>query len=361
MKLLLLARDARWFGGVVAFVDLFVRSCPASASVNRLTIGRRFDGLARYFGPFVVLVDAMRLVRRVRLGRPDVVQFNPSMNLSCLVRDGALLFALRLLRYQHVVVFWHGWDDRRACSVARGRFTRRVFRWLFGAAKCSFVLAPAFADRLAELGVPKDAVHVTTTMFAGDVLRDAEATTADSSQRILFMSRVVRTKGVFDLLAAFESIQSDFTDAALVIAGDGPDLPALRDSVQRRNIRNVEFLGYVRDAEKARALRSTNVFVLPSYTEGCPVVLLEAMAVGLPCIATSVGGIPEVLHDGVNGILLEGANSTFIAAALRVLLSNPQRALEIGRRNRVQAWEQYEARAVTARLVAAYDAVARKA
>ena len=114
-----------------------------------------------------------------------------------------------------------------------------------------------------------------------------------------------------------------------------------------RNIQDkVSFPGYLVGNEKVENLLASDVFVFPSFSEGCPVALLEAMGAGLPVITTPVGGIPDIFIDGKNGVLLKSVEPEDIAEAIERLLSNEELCRVTGEHNRREAWEKYEARIV---------------
>jgi glycosyltransferase involved in cell wall biosynthesis len=137
---------------------------------------------------------------------------------------------------------------------------------------------------------------------------------------ILFLGRLEQAKGVFDLLEAVSALRSALPDVRLVCAGGG-DRRAVERYAERLGIRDaVKFTGWVGPSGKRALLENAAAFVLPSYTAGQPVSLLEAMAAGVPVIASPVGGIPEVVVDGVTGFLVAPGDTATLQRLLRKLL-----------------------------------------
>jgi len=132
----------------------------------------------------------------------------------------------------------------------------------------------------------------------------------------LSMGRLVAIKGVEAAIVAAQR-----TDTSLLIAGDGPERPRLHALAQASGAR-VRFLGHVSGAQKQALLSAADAFVLPSRrlpsgrTEGTPTALLEAMAAGLPPVAAGVGGVPDVVRDGVSGLLYEPGRGRELSRAL---------------------------------------------
>ena len=137
--------------------------------------------------------------------------------------------------------------------------------------------------------------------------------------RLLYIGRLVREKGLYELLQGLALARSRGVAAELVIAGAGPEEARLQQAAVAHGLEGVSFLGTVRGAAKIALLERADVFVLPSYAEGLPYALLESMAAGVPVIATRVGWIPELVADGINGLLVEPQAPQAIAIAIHTL------------------------------------------
>jgi glycosyltransferase involved in cell wall biosynthesis len=145
----------------------------------------------------------------------------------------------------------------------------------------------------------------------------------------------------------------------LILAGDGPAKAAVEARAAELGVADVSFPGYVQGPDKAQELLDADLYVLATYHgEGCPVSLLEAMAAGVPCITSTIGGIPDVFQDGVNGLMLETVTVASVEEALDKLLGDPEKRSLIGAGNRVEAWEKYESHNATPRIESLYERVA---
>jgi glycosyltransferase involved in cell wall biosynthesis len=184
------------------------------------------------------------------------------------------------------------------------------------------------------------------------------ATSPDGRARtVVCVSRLVYTKGVDVLLRAWPAVHAQVPDARLIIVGTGP----LRDQLERYaetvSIASVvEFAGAQSDV--SAYLYRGSVAVLPSRFEGMPNAVLEAMACGLPCVATRVSGSEDIIQPGVNGLLVEPEDYQGLARALLILLQNPTLAQEYGRAARVTVEQQYSLPQITDRYVALYTMLA---
>lgn len=127
---------------------------------------------------------------------------------------------------------------------------------------------------------------------------------------LLFLGRLGERKGIFDLLEVLSNMNELNKNAIeLYIGGDG-EVKRLEESIKDNNLKNVHFVGWVKDQQKDKLLNKCDVFVLPSYNEGLPISLLEAMSYGKPILSTETGGIPRILKNNVNGFLIEPGNKT---------------------------------------------------
>jgi glycosyltransferase involved in cell wall biosynthesis len=129
-------------------------------------------------------------------------------------------------------------------------------------------------------------------------------------------------------------------DVTFRIAGDGPMRAALERRARERDVTaNVEFVGHCEDVPAL--LAGSDAFALPSRTEAFPNGLLEAMAAGLPAVASAVGGIPELIEDGANGLLVAAGDAPALADALVSLLGDSERATTLGRAARETVVARY--------------------
>lgn len=164
-------------------------------------------------------------------------------------------------------------------------------------------------------------IHNGTPIIDDPEVQAIAVQRASSGDRtvVLFFGRVTVEKGVNDLAAAIELLDTDPLGSQLLFrfVGDGDQLSALRRRLGRCVRVQVEFHGQLSDAR--RAFEGTDVFVFPSWHENLPNSLLEAMAFGLPVIATRVGGVVEVIEHGRTGLLLEPHQPAELAHAIRTL------------------------------------------
>ena len=170
----------------------------------------------------------------------------------------------------------------------------------------------------------------------------------------LFVGNKYELKGVPTLLQAWELVRSRLPEALLWIVGLEPPRGV------RGHLPSVQWLGYVADRQQLDSLyREASVFVLPTQFEAWGHVAVEAMGCGLPCVTTNVGGLPEIVEDGITGTLVPPRDSAALAEALIALLDDPARAARLGRAGHDKVREQLTWRATAERMAPYLEAVAR--
>ncbi len=160
----------------------------------------------------------------------------------------------------------------------------------------------------------------------------------ENEKTIIFVGRLHPVKGVKYLIEAMATVHKKMPNIRLVIVGDGIERLKLGELTKKLDLNDsVKFVGQVPQERVFENMNQADIFVLPSLSEGFPVVLLEAMATGLPIIATNVRGIPDIVENGVNGYLVNIKNPSEIADRIIMLIQDNIMRKEISVNNRVKA------------------------
>ena len=158
-------------------------------------------------------------------------------------------------------------------------------------------------------------------------------------------------KGLHFLIDAAE-IMSKVRSLNFVVIGDGPEYDNYVRDVKARGLDScIRFVGWLGDEELLLFYQTADIYCLPSMQEGLPQSLLESMCVGIPSIASSVGGIPDLIKDGVNGFLIEPGNVDQLVRVLTHLLENPEQGRNIGEKGRDTILSNYTWDATCNRIV----------
>lgn len=315
-----------------------------SVSIYDMFTPEAGEGVVWFLRGFLgALVAALRFPFRAP---PDVVHVHTSHRFSFYRSSYYVLFATYVWR-RPVVLHVHGptFDEFLATDVRSVQLLQRV---VFRAADRVVVLSEHWRDCLGD---DVDASKLR-------VLPNAVDTTAYTPEfdaappHVVFLSNLYERKGVSELVAALDELADRDLGFRATIAGDGPEADQVAALAARND--QVTYRGYVPEAEKRDLLAAGSVFVLPSYTEGLPIALLEGMAGGNAIVSTPVGSIPEVV-DEENGILVPPGDEAALADALAELVTSPDATERMARRNRALVEAEYAWPAVATRLERLYE------
>lgn len=218
----------------------------------------------------------------------------------------------------------HGGGFEAFCGAKGGWVTRHYSRFVLRGCVRVLVVSPPLARFLVEI-VGKEKV----VMLPNGVIPVGSNTTEQGNRpalggagAVLFLGRLSSEKGIFDLIRAIAGLADDGIDVELWACGDG-DPEAAGQLCEMLGISHrVRLLGWVAGDRKRSVLTTASVFCLPSYTEGLPTALLDAMGAGLPVVATRVGAVPDVVTEGEEGLLVDPGDVPGLVLALRRMLSD---------------------------------------
>ena len=312
---------------------------------------------AGMLGAASYLVSALPVVRRLlRLHRYDAVHIFFSLP------TGALLPFINL-RGVPVIVSLRGsdvpgYDPYNIRVQCAHRMLAPLTRWIWRRADrvvavCEslgrLTAAPGLEYNVVPNGVDLKLFHPPEVAGRGD----------RGPLRCLAVARLVERKGLGELLRAFALLERGRYQ--LEIVGKGPDERILRDLAARLGLaQEIHFAGSLDQAGVARRYREADLFTLPSSAEAFGNVFAEALASGLPIVGSNIGGIPELVEHGVNGLLVTPGNPRSLAHAIRYLADDPQLREEMRVRNRAKAEANLKWSQVTRRYLAIYEGVTRQ-
>ncbi len=240
-----------------------------------------------------------------------------------------------------------------AYSTLAGLYERTIGGFILRASSRVIAVSDAVAGHTLRLGARP--ASVITIPNGVDTQRFAPRTSGGSSRpTVVFVGRLIFNKGPQFLLDAVPQVLAQHPDARFEIVGDGPMRQALELHARRDGLNGcVHFAGQRDDVE--RLLTEADVFVRPSLLEGMPLTVLEAMACGLPVVATPVGGTAELVHDGVNGYLVEPGSRTELAERLCTLLGDAGLRRDMGSKGRTLVESGYDWNEIADRTVEVYE------
>jgi glycosyltransferase involved in cell wall biosynthesis len=156
------------------------------------------------------------------------------------------------------------------------------------------------------------------------------------------------------LLRAFAMVLRSHASARLLCAGDG-DFESVDKVIASLGISDsVEVLGWIDECARSEILRTASMFVLPSFAEGLPMGIIEAMSAGIPVVATPVGGVPEIISDGVEGILVPVADEKALSRAIEKIIEDVDLRTEMGKQAKAKFESSFSADVIIPQLESLY-------
>ncbi len=349
IKVLMVGPDRGVHGGISAIVNNYYEA-GLDKRVDLKYIGTMKEGSR---GKKLLVAVTAYFKFLCSLGWCDVVHVNASSDSSIMRKSFFIRAAYR--HNKKIVLHQHGGDFVNYFENQISEKRRQYLRRILDMPDAMLVLTPFWKEFFSGL-TDEGKIRV----FPNCVAVNSEDGFADTlgcgrdMNKILFLGRICKDKGMDELLSAVEEVGRLNRNVRLCIGGIYED-----ESYRKRIEGNefVEFLGWISGKDKAKYLGECGIFVLPSYYEGFPVSVLEAMAGGCVVVASRVGGIPDVVTDGENGVLIEPKSSGMLKnAILRVMEDN-----DFADKLRVNAYkkvrENYSSSASVERLVNIYNSL----
>lgn len=290
--------------------------------------------------------------------RPDLIHAHEILSPA-----SAALLAKRFFGWPVLVKVLRGGMRGDVYKLKHRAFWKQRFQALCRGVNAFVVISREIDQELAALGVPS----IKRAFIPNGVDTETFTPVSDSQKNqlrvqlrlpaegplIVYLGRLTFEKRVDHLIRIWPTIRATFSQAQLLVVGTGPEEGNLRE--QSRTVSGVNFTGQVDGA--LSYLQAADLFVLPSATEGLSNSLLEAMSTGLPVLATSVGGTPDVITHGENGYLIPPDHLPALTAGLITLLSDPALCVRLGTQSRRSIEKNFSLDSIATRLSTLYESL----
>jgi glycosyltransferase involved in cell wall biosynthesis len=324
IRILMLGESLDRQGGIVSVEKLILKQAPAEIKISHLATlssGSKTHKILAFFRALGIL--SWRLFKQ----EADLVHIHVSERGSAFRQ--ALTTLIAWIFRKPVILHTHS-ADFHVFQANLPHIIRVGLSWIFGKATRFIVLSESWGKFYMEnLGLKAEQVVV----LPNPVKIPVNIPQKINNEKLIFLclGRIGERKGSFDLIDAFAAIPSEQQQMAeLIIAGDGEGQRA-RDTIKNLNLtKYIKVLDWVDEQQRDKLLEQADVFVLPSYNEGLPMALLEAMSWGLPVITTAVGGIPELVISHENGLLLQPGQIQELSAAMQSLIIDRELKQRLG-------------------------------
>jgi len=334
-KVLILTNPLNHEGGVVNYYNLFLKHFESDTiALKHGSIGSRaylfyYPVLKRLLYPIYYVFDVIAYIFKLLFNpKIKIVQVSPSLIPVPLIRDGFLILLAKLFG-KKVVVFYRGWKLPTYHKIAQRDPLRKLFNFIFQKNTLQVVLASSFKNDLEKLNSKKKAnIIITTTAIDKSQIIKPLAHRVTKPIKVLFLGRIQDLKGVGELVNAIGKLKqkgklNDFKFSIVGHENKTGYINELKEKLESYGVttEQADFLGRITGQKKHQLYASHDVYVLPSYTEGCPNSVLEALASGLFCVTTPVGALKDLINAH-NGVIIPVKNVIELYKTFLMILEN---------------------------------------
>lgn len=288
--------------------------------------------------------------------RPDIVHINTA---SYWVFWENAIYALASKIFQKKVIFHiHGGGFEEFYSKSNF-FLKFLLQQILIISDKVFVLSRHWQSFMAKI-TPANKISIIENFVESSFTNDLRNEYVGSKRifTILFVGgQGAKLKGLFDVVYAATIVRRQTNNVLFVLVACS-GVEGLCALCQKKGLASiVRILGYLHGSDKTKVFSESDIFLLPSYAEGLPITMLEAMAAGLPIIATPVGAIPDVIQDGTNGFLIEAGDYQSLAEKILLLKDNPNLKRHMAENNVSVIKKRYEKSVILNKLDIEYNAL----
>ncbi len=346
MKICMVVPDRLVKGGIASVVNGYrEHDFGGKCEVNYIESyrnGSKWEKLAK------ALKGYLLFFREMILNKPDIVHIHSSFGPSFYRKMPFIYMAC--FRGVPVINHIHGAEFETFYLKASDRKKRRI-RKVYGKCTMLIALSEEWKRNLESVVSPEKITVIENYCKIPDL------SGTEKKKQILFLGEIGKRKGCYDIPEIYGRVLEKGERLPLIMAGDG-ELAEVKKLFEDRDLlESVSFPGWVRGADKDKCLKESGIFLFPSYYEGMPMAVLEAMAYGMAIVTTRVGGIPHLLEDGVSGYLCEPGDIEGLSKRLLELSKDGDKRRKMGERARQKAIEEYSMESHIKKLMDLYDRV----
>lgn len=345
LKVLMIGPDRSVHGGISGVVNNYY-GAGLDQQIDLCYIGTMVEG-SKLRKLLQAAIAYMRFISQ--LPRYEIVHVNMASDASFYRKSFFIKAAKRAGK--KIVIHQHGGDFQGFYEHLSAGRKERVCRVL-SMGDLFLVLTPFWKEFFSNM-VDRNKIIV----FPNGISKMEVTNKEYGQQKLLFLGRICKDKGIGELFSVMPELKQKFPKCQLYLGGIWEDVELRQRAEKLKDC--VTYLGWVSGEEKQRYLRECDIFVLPSYFEGQPVSILEAMGYACGIVASRVGGIPHMIADGETGVLVKPKDAESLKMGLEKILSHKELCEKLGEAARQKAEKEFSLEANMERLVQLYSKMLR--
>jgi len=302
------------------------------------------------------IVGYLTFLKVLIVNRPDIVHVHSSFG-SSFYRKMVFIYMASWAK-KPIINHIHGADFDQFYSNASARKRLRIKK-VYNLCSKFIVLSEEWKLKISQIvNSSKIEVVENFSVLCEEAL--LQRVNRSSNKIVLFLGEIGKRKGCYDIPEVIKQVTREIPDVKFVFGGTG-DVQGIKKILLDLDIeRNTSFVGWVRGKEKEKLLKQADIFFLPSYHEGMPMAILDAMGYGLPVISTNVGGIPKLVHAGENGFIFEPGDIKSYSEAITNLFHNDEKLKTYSKRSFALVKDQYSLNNSLSKLYKIYNRIGVK-
>lgn len=285
------------------------------------------------FTPLRLMWHYLKFLIILLFNNIQIVHQNTSLGRKGILRDSIYIILSKLLQ-KKMLLFIHGWDENYAQQIDKSKFN--TFRIIYRLSDQIIVLSQSFKDQLIRWNFNENIIvernFVNQEDLANFQIEDKIRSLKEKKEvSLLFLSRLEKEKGLYESIEIFQSLKDKSYPVKLNIAGDGPEYEKIQ--MIQKSKPDIYFHHYVTGKEKSDLFSQSDIFILPSYSEGMPISLIEAMAYGLIVICRTTGGIKDFFENDKMGYGQNENNIISYVEQIEYYINHREKMTEIANYN----------------------------
>lgn len=294
---------------------------------------------------FLYMNGLREFVTAVIFNRPDIIHLHVSKGGSILRKS--LLETISIIFHIPTILHLHNYLPQLEGTgisstygvTLTGWILKQIFRWMLTQAAGNISLSPLYTKSIRPL---------TSNLKFYEIYNPVNCQlfkpkSQDSKYPVvLFIGDFTKRKGAIDLLKSIPIVKKNYPNVRYIFCGVDANKEFYNTALSDGLLEYIELPGFVSNQKKIDLFMGATIFALPSYEEGVPMAILEAMAAGLPTVTTPVGGIPDILTNNENTIFVNPGNIVELSKAIIQLLDNKQFRMKMGKNNQTKAKQMFD-------------------
>lgn len=351
-KILVLVPSPKSAGGVAHYHEKLRPHFGSNVHYFIRGVRNQQSKLSRALFPITHTFDITYFFVLMLFGNYSLIHFNTSFGKTGIIRDALFIRIVQLFNKRYVV-FFRGIDFNVISWIEAKRW--KLFKRTFLKANQIWVLSNLMKSKVKDWGYSREVV-LETTMVDSELLKDFDFEKSiwkfqsPNPFEIIFLSRVERGKGIYEAIDAFRILNQKNPNTVFKIYGDGSETQKVLDYIGDNLGKIIFFEGFVEGAGKVQAFSSAHLYLFPSYAEGLPNSLLEAIAFGLPSVTSNVGGIPDFFENSKMGYITNDIRPEVLSDLMEQIITDANKCEDISRYNYNYAKNNFYAEIVANRI-----------